>query len=228
MPKKKVAKKRIRESKDHIRTVKTDVKSLKKSIKKEGLIEQIVVNKQGVIISGSRRARALGDKIKDSDIRIVDVSTKDILRKQLVMELNKEDLNPMDLAYGLDKYKKKTRLSGRKCAKDLGVSHSYFRRMRKLVDLPADLKAKIRSGEVAPNSYLVREAFKKKSSDIDKWRDFERKRQYQSLINSISRMRYRIETSSLTYSDMDDIASRLQSLAAWVKVISKSRCENGK
>ena len=216
--------KKLKIHKDHIRTQFIGIGSLKSSIEKDGLIEPIIVDKDGNVVGGARRFKALGKKIKKDDIRIVE--SGDILRRQLIMELNRSDLNPMDLARALKKYQTRTKQSGRQCAKDLGIGYSFFRRSRKLVELPLEIQKQIYDGIVAPNSDVIRTYFKKNISSRDEWCEFSRDAQYLSIINSLTRIRTRVETSNFNKSDFNSVIAKLDELSNWVKLINKNRNES--
>lgn len=57
----------------------SDIESLKVSIKKVGLLEPLVVNKQNQVVSGNRRLKALQElKVKDVFVQVVDVPEPDV------------------------------------------------------------------------------------------------------------------------------------------------------
>jgi len=213
--------KKLKIHKDHIRTQFTGLDSLKSSIKKDGLIEPIIVDKDGNVIGGARRFHALNKRVKKSDIRVVD--TKDVLRHQLLMELHHENLNTMDLARALVKYQQRTKQSGRKCADDLGIDQTFYRRTVKLTELPAELQHKIYTGEVAPSSHVVRRFWNKRDATYSDWKEFSKESQYSSIINSINRVRSRIEISDLDVNDLNIISDKLVKLTNWINMISKNR-----
>ena len=124
-----------------------DIETLAGSIKKHGLIHPILVRKEGdkyIIISGQRRYLAfkfLGLK----EIPAIEWSPRmdDILPIQLIENIQRKDLSPLELAASLKKMKDKG-LTVRQIADVVGISKSSVQDSLSLLEIKEpELKEKI-------------------------------------------------------------------------------------
>ncbi len=136
------------------------IAELATSIETYGLLCPILVKlTQGGtyrLVSGERRLRAckaLGletiPAILDSD----DDDSSTTLAKQLVENIQRSDLNPMEKALAVGQMKERYSLSIRDIAAQLGISKSAVQRSLELLELPDDLQAALISG--APESKVL-------------------------------------------------------------------------
>jgi ParB family transcriptional regulator, chromosome partitioning protein len=130
------------------------IAELAASIKQYGVLSPILVrlNEDGkfMIIAGERRYRASKLIGKATIPAIVDNSSqeslKDVLSKQLIENLQRQDLNPLDRSIAIGKLRDGGELSVRDIATQLSLSKSFVQRSLEILDLPDDLMAALREG----------------------------------------------------------------------------------
>ncbi len=118
------------------------------------------------LVSGERRLRACKSLGLDTIPAILDTQEgeqSDILAKQLVENIQRSDLNPMERALAVGQLKERFSLSVREIAVKLGLSKSSVQRSMDLLGLPDDLQAALISG--APETKVVQLA---KVADVSK------------------------------------------------------------
>ena len=123
------------------------------SIKEHGVLCPILVKaaEGGTfrLVAGERRLRASKLAGLDKIPAIIDSSndsegTK--LAKQLVENVQRESLSPMEKALAIGQLKEQTDWSIREIAKQLGVSKGFVQRSLEILALPEDLQAALISG----------------------------------------------------------------------------------
>ena len=140
------------------------IAELAASIKEFGLLCPILVklNDGGTyrLISGERRLRAcklIGMEaipaVLDADDPNLGDSTT--LAKQLVENIQRQDLTPMERALAMGQLKERFDLSIRDIAKRLSVSKSLVQRSLELLGLPDDLQAALISGLAESKALLL-------------------------------------------------------------------------
>jgi ParB family transcriptional regulator, chromosome partitioning protein len=129
------------------------IAELAASIETYGLLCPILVKlTQGGtyrLVSGERRLRACKALGLDSIPAILDSDDDDsstTLAKQLVENIQRSDLNPMEKALAVGQMKERYSLSVRDIAAQLGISKSSVQRSLELLELPDDLQAALISG----------------------------------------------------------------------------------
>lgn len=122
------------------------------SIKEHGLISPILVRVlpggSYRVVAGERRYRAsklLGLQ-KIPVIIDQDEERGEILSKQLVENLQRADLTPLERSEAIYKLKEQNGLSVRELAERLGISKSAVQRSLEIRDLPADLIQALKAG----------------------------------------------------------------------------------
>ncbi|RMG44556.1 MAG: ParB/RepB/Spo0J family partition protein [Candidatus Dadabacteria bacterium] len=130
------------------------LKELAESIKLYGVLSPILVRPARIpgkfeLISGERRLRAARMIGLSTIPAIVDFEKRDdqkTLAVQLVENLQRADLTPLERAHAISALKDTYKLSVREVAKRLGVSKSMVQRSLELLDLPDDLLNALREG----------------------------------------------------------------------------------
>lgn len=108
------------------------------------------------LISGERRlraARSIGLTTIPAVIDSDDEEGSSVLGKQLVENLQREDLSAMERALAIGHLREKFGLSVREIAKKLGISKSLVQRSLEILSLPEDLQAALIAG--APESKVL-------------------------------------------------------------------------
>lgn len=168
---------------DYIREVGAD------PIKGEDKIHAaILVTPKLVLVDGLRRLlKALEDKLKKVAVDIDDELKieKDIIRRQMILDLQRKELGPIERAKGFQKFIRLHKVSGREAARMLGVSKTMVEFHLKLLDLSKDLQQKISSGAVKPYS-LERMLYKNRIGKGSKFNSMNQAQQYRSLLNRLT------------------------------------------
>jgi len=124
----------------------TDAKlnDLASSIKTHGIIQPLVVVRKGdgfELIAGERRLRA--SKIaglKEVPVILKDVDNKEKLELALIENIQRENLNPIDLAMSYKQLQEEFNLTQEEAAKQLGKSRSSIANTLRLLNLPDEIK----------------------------------------------------------------------------------------
>ncbi len=131
-----------------------DEKSLKEmaeTMKEHGVMQPIVIRKVDdgfMIVAGERRWRAA--QLADlTEIPAVEreVSEDALLALQLIENLQRDDMPPLEEAEALETMRKKYKMSGSDVAKAIQKTPAYVSLRRKLLKLPEPVKALAESGE---------------------------------------------------------------------------------
>lgn len=133
--------------------------ALANSIKENGVVQPIVVVKEGdkyKIVAGERRWRA--SKIAGLDkipaiVRTLDAQKR--LEISLIENVQREDLNPIEIATVYAKFRTQFNLSNSEIAKRVGKSESAIVNTTRLLNLPEDVKHamvehKLSEGQMRP------------------------------------------------------------------------------
>jgi ParB family transcriptional regulator, chromosome partitioning protein len=117
------------------------INSLAESIKAEGLLQPIVVTKEGSkykIIAGERRYRAARLAGIDAiECRILRKNPKDTYRLAVIENLQRENLNAVDEAKAFRKLKQEYGYNDSDLSKIVGKSRNYVNEILSVADIPA-------------------------------------------------------------------------------------------
>lgn len=138
----------------HFDTEKLD--ELAASIREHGLIEPLAVRRapglEGVfeIIAGERRFRA-SQRAGLLEVLVVvkDVSPKAAFELAIIENVQREDLNPVELAEALDRLVKEHGYTQESLGERLGKNRTTITNSLRLLRLPADVREKIVQGELS-------------------------------------------------------------------------------
>ena len=134
---------------------KEKVEELAASIKAHGLIEPIVVRRvpgqeRYEIIAGERRWRASQKAgLKEMLVVVKDVSPKDAFELAIIENLQREDLNPVELAEAFDRMTKEHGLTQEALAARLGKDRATVANTLRLLKLPPSVRSRVISGELS-------------------------------------------------------------------------------
>ena len=129
------------------------MKELSNSIAEKGIIQALLVRpvKDGKyeIIAGERRYRAAKMAgIKTVPVAIKELSDKDAHEIALIENIQREDLNPMEEAYGYKTMIEEFNYTQEELAKVLGKSRSRIANTLRLISLPDDIQKKLEEGKI--------------------------------------------------------------------------------
>jgi ParB family chromosome partitioning protein len=139
---------------DNLRDELHGIDELAESISSIGMLEPIVVRRRGqqfVIVAGHRR-RAAAALLQHVTVPVViaDLRAEDVLVAMLIENGQREDLDPIEEARGLEKLRTRgeTPLAHAEVAKMIGRTQAYVSNRLALLALPADEQAAIRAGHM--------------------------------------------------------------------------------
>ncbi len=211
---------------------KESLNELAESIKVHGLIQPIIVNEMSdgyMIIAGERRFRACKlCGLKEIDAIVKNYSNKQIAEISIIENLQREDLNPVEVAKGIKKLMDEYGLTQEKVAERLGKSRSAIANSIRILSLYPEVielieKGKISFGHakilVAVTDYPVQLMLAKKiAKDKLTVRDLEKE------VDSILGKGKKKKTPKLPSEELQDFISELQrKLGTKVTVIGNDK-----
>jgi len=134
---------------------KDKIEELAASIKEHGLLEPIVVRRVAghdklEIIAGERRWRASQKAgLKEVLVVVKDVSPKSAFELALIENVQREDLNPVELAEALDRLTREHGYTQETLAERLGKDRTTVANSLRLLKLPPTVRTRVISGELS-------------------------------------------------------------------------------
>ncbi len=133
---------------------KEKIYELAESIKELGIIQPITVRKLGYnkfqLISGERRLKAskeLGLKSIPSFIRIA--NDEQMLEMALVENIQRENLNPIEIAISFQRLIKECNLTQEECGNKLGKKRSTITNFLRLLKLPSEIQDGLKKDKIS-------------------------------------------------------------------------------
>ena len=134
---------------------KDKIEELAQSIKEHGLLEPIVVRRMPgqadkfEIIAGERRWRASQKAgLREVLVVVKDVTPKAAFELALIENVQREDLNPVELAEALDRLVKEHAYTQETLAERLGKDRTTISNSLRLLKLPPAVRSRVISGEL--------------------------------------------------------------------------------
>lgn len=181
------------------------IEELANSIKTHGVLQPILVRPSGEgfeIVAGERRWRAaLKAGLKEIPSIIREVSDEQNMLVALIENMQREDLNAIEEAQGLDHLLSTYGLTQEEVSKSVGKSRSYVANALRLLKLPLSVQDKVREGalsggharaiagvksteqQIALANRCVREGWSVREIEAHTKEDTERPKQGKSLAN---------------------------------------------
>ena len=127
-----------------------DLEELKSSIGKHGLLVPVLIEPDGTVRGGSRRLRALSElKGEHAEVEcIILPAGTDPAVAQLVENVHRKDLTPLEEAKAYRALLDKMGWTQTRLASEMCVSESHVSRTLRLLNLSAEAREKILSGEL--------------------------------------------------------------------------------
>ncbi|MCX7697480.1 MAG: ParB/RepB/Spo0J family partition protein [Bacteroidales bacterium] len=130
------------------------LKELAESIKSFGIIQPLTVRKMPdgtyQLISGERRLKAakmVG--LKTIPVFIRDASETDLLQMALIENIQREDLNAIDIALSFEKLIEEYHLTQEQLSEKIGKNRSTIANYLRLLKLPIEVQAAIKEGKIS-------------------------------------------------------------------------------
>jgi ParB family chromosome partitioning protein len=130
------------------------LEELAQSIREHGLVEPLVVRRLGggdkfELVAGERRWRALQRAgVREALVVVKDVSAKHAFELALIENVQREDLNPIELAEAFDRLVREHGYSQEQLAERLGKDRTTIANALRLLRLPARVRSKVVVGEL--------------------------------------------------------------------------------
>ncbi|MDP8239329.1 MAG: ParB/RepB/Spo0J family partition protein [Candidatus Hatepunaea meridiana] len=130
-----------------------ELEDLTASIKAKGIIQPLAVMRKGskfLLIAGERRLRAAAKAgLKTVPARLIEVDgDADMLELSLIENLQRQDLNPVELAEGYRNLKQKWGLTQEIIARRVGKDRATVANTLRMLDLPDQILNSLRKGEI--------------------------------------------------------------------------------
>jgi ParB family chromosome partitioning protein len=131
------------------------IDELAQSIREHGLVEPLVVRRMPgqpdrfELIAGERRWRALQKAgVREALVVVKDVSAKDAFELALIENVQREDLNPIELAEAFERLVREHGYTQEALADRLGKDRTSITNALRLLKLPPRVRAKVVAGEL--------------------------------------------------------------------------------
>ena len=127
---------------------------LTNSVREHGIISPIVVNRQPdgryMIIAGERRYRAAKlAGLKEIPVIIREYTEREIQEISLIENLQREDLNPIEAAYGMKRLMEEFSLTQEQLAERIGKSRPAIANTMRLLSLAEEVVDLVRQGKLS-------------------------------------------------------------------------------
>ena len=129
------------------------IEELASSIEKHGLMQPVIVikdNENYILVAGERRLKAVKSLNKNKIKAIIaDISMNDLREYALIENIQREDLNPIEIALSLKFLIEEHGFTHEELAKNIGKSRSYITNLLRLLSLPEDIQQKISENKIS-------------------------------------------------------------------------------
>ncbi len=120
------------------------LEELAASIRANGIIQPIIVRKQGdayQIVAGERRWRAAKlAKVTEVPVMVQEVADPQMLELALIENIQREDLNPIETAHAYDRLNRELGLSHEEIGRRTGKDRTSIANMIRLLKLPREIQ----------------------------------------------------------------------------------------
>lgn len=131
----------------------TQLQELADSIRVHGIIQPIIVRKQGTgyqIVAGERRCRAAKlAGLETVPVVIQDISDATLLEVALIENIQREDLSPIETARAFDRLSRDLGLSQEEIGRRTGKDRATIANFMRLLRLPAEVQDMVGDGRLS-------------------------------------------------------------------------------
>lgn len=190
---------------------------LAQSIKQHGILQPLVVSKEGnryQLIAGERRLKAaeiLG--LAEVPIIIKEVSDRDKLELAVVENIQRRDLNPLETANSYKKLSEEFGLSTEAIAEQVGKGVSTVANFLRLLKLPVIIKEAIAKGEITMSHAKIILSYQTKEEQI---KAFKQILKNDLTVNDLQEMQKKISAKENRDKPRDPV------LASWEDKLTKN------
>lgn len=135
------------------------IEELAASIKEHGIIQPIIVRKciKGYqIVAGERRMKAAKEAgLQKVPVIVKDFTDKEMMELALIENLQREDLNPIEIALAYQRLIEEFGYTQQELAKRLGISRPLVTNSLRLLELPGDLQEDVSRGTLSKGHAIV-------------------------------------------------------------------------
>ncbi len=130
-----------------------ELSSLTESIKQQGILQPLVLRRNEEryqLIAGERRLRAsilAGLDTVPAFVREAD--DRQMMALALIENIQRQDLNPMEKAEAFSRFCTEFKMTQEELGKQVGISRSAVANFQRLMELPEQVKAMVRSGKLS-------------------------------------------------------------------------------
>jgi len=129
-----------------------EIRALAESIKQHGLIQPLVVRRQGdrfQLVAGERRLRAaIKSGWSEVPVRMVEADDRQLAELALIENLQRKDLNTIEKAVSFQGYLERFECTQEDLATRLDVDRSTVANLIRLLELPDDVQEAVRRGAI--------------------------------------------------------------------------------
>ncbi|MCK9572219.1 MAG: ParB/RepB/Spo0J family partition protein [Candidatus Omnitrophica bacterium] len=131
----------------------TTINELAQSIKEKGIIQPLLVRRQGdnyELIAGERRLRAataLG--LKELPIIVKDVDDQDSLELALIENIQRESLNPIEEAHAYQHLMEQFKITQERISEVMGKARATITNTMRLLKLPHEVQQELKNGRIS-------------------------------------------------------------------------------
>tara|TARA_R110002072_G_scaffold303121_1_gene494570 strand:- start:106411 stop:107241 length:831 start_codon:yes stop_codon:yes gene_type:complete len=128
------------------------------SIQAVGQLAPARVRREGesfILVDGERRYRAmklLGEKTIAAIVENAELTTGDIVQRQLIANVQRNDLGGMEKARAIHRLMDATNWNASEAASHLGISNATVSRLLKLLELPDEVQKQVAAGEISASA----------------------------------------------------------------------------
>jgi ParB family chromosome partitioning protein len=136
----------------------TALEGLAVSLREVGQLQPIrcrFKDRKFVVVDGERRLRAAqraGIAALQVIVEPTELSASDVVQRQLIANLQREDLSPLEKAKGIASLMTETGWNASEVAAHLGMSNATVSRILTLLELPEDIQQQVAAGKIAPSA----------------------------------------------------------------------------
>ena len=147
------------------------LQELVESIRERGIIQPLIVRSVGgkfEIIAGERRWRAAGELgLSDAPVIVREASDREVLELALIVNLQREDLNPIDEAAGYQRLSREFGLTQEEISRCVGKHRASVANAIRLLDLAPDVQSLVKHSRISVGHAKV--LLSLKSHDEQNW-----------------------------------------------------------